>query len=62
MPAYARDGKAVYHNVTCQDPTEPTTLWTSQEYASSDVPDRFTPCWVAFQRANSSCHGKPIRR
>jgi hypothetical protein len=44
------------------DPTDPTTLWTSQEYAASGVLDRFTTCWIAFKLTNASGHGKPIRR
>ena len=48
------------YNATCLDPTDPTTLWTSQEYATGGVPDRFTTCWVAFKLVNSSGHGKPI--
>jgi hypothetical protein len=48
------------YNATCVDPTEPTTIWTSQEYATSDVPDRYTTCWVAFTRANSSAHGMTL--
>jgi hypothetical protein len=45
------------YNATCRDPTDPTTLWTSQEYAISAVPDRFTTCWVAFKLANSAGRG-----
>ena len=37
------------YNATCLDPTDRTTIWTSQEYATSSVPDRFTTCWVAFK-------------
>jgi hypothetical protein len=39
------------YNATCLDPTDPTTIWTSQEYATSGIPDRFTTCWVAFKLA-----------
>jgi hypothetical protein len=37
------------YNSTCVDPSDPTILWTYQEYATSDVPSRYTTCWVAFK-------------
>jgi hypothetical protein len=37
------------YNATCLDPSDPTTIWTSQEYAACDVVDRWTTCWVAFK-------------
>jgi hypothetical protein len=37
------------YNATCLDPTDPTTVWTSQEYSTSGVPDKFSTCWVAFK-------------
>jgi hypothetical protein len=36
------------YNATCRDPSDPTKLWTSQEYAASAEVDRWTTCWVAF--------------
>jgi hypothetical protein len=37
------------YNSTCVDPSDPTVLWTYQEYATSDVPSQYTTCWVAFK-------------
>jgi hypothetical protein len=37
-----------YHS-TCVDPSDPTLLWTYQQYATSDVPGRYTTCWAAFR-------------
>lgn len=36
------------YNATCLDPSDPTTIWTSQEYAASAEVDKWTTCWVAF--------------
>jgi hypothetical protein len=36
------------YNATCLDPSDPTTVWTYQEYATSAEIDRWTTCWVAF--------------
>jgi hypothetical protein len=36
------------YNATCLDPSDPTTVWTYQEYANSPDVDRWTTCWVAF--------------
>jgi hypothetical protein len=37
------------YNATCLDPSDPTTIWTTQEYSASGVVDRWTTCWVAFK-------------
>jgi hypothetical protein len=37
------------YNTTCVAPSDPTILWTYQEYATSDVPSRYTTCWAAFK-------------
>jgi hypothetical protein len=37
------------YNSTCVDPSDPTTLWTYQEYATSHAPSRYTTCWAAFK-------------
>ena len=37
------------YNSTCIDPSDPTTFWTYQEYATSRVPSQYTTCWVAFK-------------
>ena len=37
------------YNSTCVDPSDPTILWTYQEYATSDVPSQYTTRWVAFR-------------
>jgi hypothetical protein len=37
------------YNSTCVDPSDPTILWTYQEYATSKVPSRYTTCWAAFK-------------
>ncbi len=37
------------YNITCVDPSDPTILWTYQEYATSNVPSQYTTCWVAFK-------------
>jgi hypothetical protein len=36
------------YNATCLDPSDPTRIWTYQEYATSVEVDRWTTCWVAF--------------
>ena len=36
------------YNSTCVDPSDPTRVWTSQEYAASAEVDRWSTCWVAF--------------
>jgi len=38
------------YNSTCLDPSDPTVLWTYQEYATSSTPGQWTTCWVAFKR------------
>ena len=38
------------YNATCVDPSDPTILWTYQQYATSSVPGQYTTCWVAFRR------------
>jgi hypothetical protein len=38
------------YNSTCVDPSDPTVLWTYQEYATSSTPGQWTTCWVAFKR------------
>jgi hypothetical protein len=38
------------YNSTCVDPSDPTVLWTSQEYAASWTPGQWSTCWVAFKR------------
>jgi hypothetical protein len=38
------------YNSTCVDPSDPTVLWTYQEYATSSTPSQWTTCWVAFKR------------
>jgi hypothetical protein len=37
------------YNTTCLDPSDPTVLWTYQEYATSKVPSQYTTCWAAFK-------------
>jgi len=37
------------YNTTCIDPSDPTTFWTYQEYATSHVPSQYTTCWAAFK-------------
>ncbi len=37
------------YNATCIDPSDPTVLWTYQQYATSAVPGQYTTCWVAFR-------------
>jgi hypothetical protein len=37
------------YNSTCVDPSDPTMLWTSQEYAASSTPGQFSTCWTAFR-------------
>jgi hypothetical protein len=37
------------YNSTCLDPTDAMVFWTYQEYATSDVPSRYTTCWAAFK-------------
>ena len=36
------------YNATCLAPSDPTRVWTSQEYAASAEVDRWSTCWVAF--------------
>lgn len=36
------------YNSTCVDPSDPTVFWTYQEYATSDVPSKYTTAWAAF--------------
>jgi hypothetical protein len=36
------------YNTTCIDSSDPTILWTYQEYATSNVPSQYTTCWAAF--------------
>ncbi len=36
------------YNATCLDPSDPTRIWTYQEYATSAEVDRWTTCWVVF--------------
>jgi hypothetical protein len=38
------------YNSTCVDPSDPTILWTYQEYATSSTPGQWATCWVAFKR------------
>jgi hypothetical protein len=38
------------YNSTCVDPSDPTVLWTYQEYGTSSAPSQWTTCWVAFKR------------
>lgn len=37
------------YNSTCLDPSDPTVIWTYQEYATSGVVNVFNTCWVAFK-------------
>lgn len=37
------------YNSTVVDPSDPTVLWTYQEYAASTTPDQFSTCWTAFR-------------
>ena len=37
------------YNTTCIDSVDPTTFWTYQQYATSDVPSQYTTCWTAFK-------------
>ncbi len=46
------------YNSTCIDPSDPTILWTYQEYATSPVPSTYTTCWVAFKLNRSAPSGK----
>lgn len=36
------------YNATCLDPSDPTRVWTYQEYANDAKVDRWTTCWVMF--------------
>jgi hypothetical protein len=36
------------YNATCIDPSDPTRVWTYQEYANNAEVDCWTTCWVAF--------------
>lgn len=44
------------YNSTCVDPSDPSLLWTSQEYAASDVPGQFSTCWTAFRVNRETPH------
>lgn len=37
------------YNSTCVDPSDPTILWTYQEYAASNTPSQYTTGWAAFK-------------
>ncbi|HUV38784.1 MAG TPA: hypothetical protein VMY39_04180, partial [Planctomycetota bacterium] len=37
------------YNSTCLDPSDPTVIWTTQEYATSGVINVWNTCWVAFK-------------
>jgi hypothetical protein len=38
------------YSTTCVDPSDPTLLWTCQEYANSALADQWCTAWVAFRR------------
>jgi hypothetical protein len=38
------------YSSTCVDPSDPTVLWTCQQYATSSAPGQWTTCWVAFKQ------------
>jgi hypothetical protein len=38
------------YSTTCVDPSDPTLLWTCQEYANSTLDDQWCTAWVAFRR------------
>ncbi|SIO62798.1 hypothetical protein SAMN05444166_7153 [Singulisphaera sp. GP187] len=38
------------YSTTCVDPSDPTLLWTCQEYANSTVDRQWCTAWVAFRR------------
>lgn len=56
-PAKAAIGWGNY-NSTCVDPSDPTILWTYQEYAASATPGQFSTCWTAF-RVGPDPQGRP---
>jgi hypothetical protein len=37
------------YNSTCLDASDPTVIWTYQEYATSGVINVYNTCWVAFK-------------
>ena len=37
------------YNSTCIDPSDPTVIWTYQEYSTSGVINVWNTCWVAFK-------------
>ena len=37
------------YNSTCLDPSDPTMIWTYQEYATSGAVNVWDTCWVAFK-------------
>lgn len=37
------------YNATCLDPSDPSIIWTTQEYSASGVPEQFSTYWVAFK-------------
>lgn len=37
------------YNSTCLDPSDPTTIWTYQEYSTSGIVKVWNTCWVAFK-------------
>jgi hypothetical protein len=39
------------YNSTCLDPSDPSLLWTTQEYAGSATPGQYSTCWTAFRVA-----------
>jgi hypothetical protein len=53
---FTGNGKSKYglawgnYNSTCVDPSDPTVLWTYQEYATSSAPGQWATCWAAFKR------------
>ncbi len=44
------------YNATCLDPSDPTRIWTYQEYATGAEADRWTTCWIAFTLTGSRSH------
>jgi hypothetical protein len=38
------------YSTTCVDPSDPSLLWTCQEYANSTVDRQWCTAWVAFRR------------
>ncbi len=37
------------YNCTCLDPSDPTLIWTHQEYSTSGAANVWNTCWVAFR-------------